>query len=97
MAEGIGGLLMWLGFALFPVVTVLYIAWEIRNMWRDSPAATPKQPGPDRALAILRERYARGEIDRAEYEERLLVLATPSRRLAAWWRGRGTASHDGGF
>ena len=97
MAEGIGGLLMWLGFALFPIATVLFIAWEIRNMWRDAPPAPPRQTGPDRALAILRERYARGEIDRAEYEERLRVLSTPPRRSAAWWRGRGTASHDGGF
>ncbi len=30
----------------------------------------------DRALAALRERYARGEIDRAEYEERRAVLSS---------------------
>jgi len=32
-----------------------------------------EQPG-DNAAKILRERYARGEIDKAEYEERRRVL-----------------------
>jgi putative membrane protein len=31
----------------------------------------------DRALAILRERYARGEIDEREYAQRLQVLTGP--------------------
>ncbi len=30
--------------------------------------------GEDRALALLRERYARGEIDHTEYEERRRAL-----------------------
>jgi putative membrane protein len=32
--------------------------------------------GEDRALALLRERYARGEIDAAEYEQRRAALAS---------------------
>ena len=33
-------------------------------------------PAEDRALTILRERYARGEIDKAEYEARRKDLLT---------------------
>ena len=34
----------------------------------------PRVSGSDRALEILDERFARGEIDQAEYEERRRVL-----------------------
>ncbi len=38
-----------------------------------TPDTAPALTG-DRAIAALRERFARGEIDRTEYEERLAIL-----------------------
>ena len=35
----------------------------------------PSASGDDGALAVLRERYARGEIDAAEFEERKRTLS----------------------
>ena len=54
------------------VLIALAIRWLIRNSRNDryQPGAT----GDDGALAVLRERYARGEIDAAEFEERRRTL-----------------------
>jgi putative membrane protein len=67
-----------LGFALHAAVTVLVIlaiVWLARRMfagkshgdWRSRWSAHS-------GLAILNERYAKGEIDKAEYEERKKTL-----------------------
>ena len=44
-------------------------------------APPPPRRAEDPALAILRERYARGEIDTAEYEERRRRLLDESHTL----------------
>ena len=57
---------------IFLVLTVLIIAWALRAFglgWQSDPQArtTP--------LDTLKHRFARGEIDRAEYEDRRKLLS----------------------
>ena len=71
---GVGGLvmmLMMLGFwALVICGIVLGIRWLVRQKG---------EPGADRALEILRERYARGEIGKEEFEARRRDLESSRR------------------
>jgi putative membrane protein len=46
------------------VALVYFIKWLIQSSGRRQPDTA----GGNRALEILRERYARGEIDKAEFE-----------------------------
>lgn len=78
---GVGGF-GWLGSLLFIVLIVLGIVYLVRALDLGRPAARPRdalQAGPsadeDGALRILRERYARGEIDRDEFDERRKALS----------------------
>jgi putative membrane protein len=48
--------------ALIIVAAVWLVLWAIR--------VSPRTFRPDNALAILKERFARGEIDQQEYEKR---------------------------
>lgn len=60
---------MW-GMGLFWVVlVVLLVVLVVRLVADRSPAREPPR-GDETPLEILKRRYARGEIDRAEYEER---------------------------
>jgi putative membrane protein len=59
---------MFLWMALFWIGVVLLIVWGVRQLTQDNRARA------DRALEILEERYARGEIDRDELETRRQVL-----------------------
>jgi putative membrane protein len=64
--------LYWLGtllfFGLLIVLIVLAIRWFLRHDGR--PELGSGAPREDPALALLRERFARGEIDAEEYEDR---------------------------
>jgi putative membrane protein len=56
----------------FVVLTALIIAWVLRAFgpgWQSDPH------GRDTPLDTLKHRFARGEIDRAEYEDRRRLLS----------------------
>ena len=61
---------------LFMAGVVAVIVYAIRGFTRGQHPSTSDGPTEDRALAVLRERYARGEIDHTEYEERRKRLMT---------------------
>lgn len=59
------------GVSLVALLIVALVA-AIRWLWRSPRPGEPE----DRALSILRERYARGEIGREEFEARWRDLST---------------------
>ena len=64
--------LMWLGFLLFWVLVIWGGIALFRSVERRPP---PPPPGPD-PERILKERLAKGEIDREQYEKVREVLRT---------------------
>lgn len=70
----------WIGGLLFLALIVFAIVLLARSLGWDRhdrhAAGRPGEPaGEDRALQILRERYARGEIDKEEFDRRKEGLA----------------------
>jgi len=65
-----GGIFMMAFWVLLIVALVFFIRWLIRSSGR----AADGVAGRSRAIEILKERYARGEIDAEEFEERRLLL-----------------------
>jgi putative membrane protein len=64
----------WLFMVLLPIVVVALVVWALsasgRGFW-----ARGDQAGKERsALQLLEERFARGEIDREEFERRREIL-----------------------
>ena len=66
-----GGIFMILFWILILVGLVFLIKWLVQST-RGGQAGGSSS---NRALEILKERYARGEIDKAEFEEKRKVLA----------------------
>lgn len=67
-----GPVFMVLTLAAVVAVVMLLVRW-LGGPWYG--AQPPNQPGPGRTpLDILKERFARGEIDKDEFEERRRVL-----------------------
>ncbi len=63
---GIGLLVM----ALFWLLFAALLVWVIRAVWDRSAAREGPRGKAESPLEILQRRYARGEIDRAEFEEK---------------------------
>jgi putative membrane protein len=60
-------------FVVGVIAAIFYgIRWLMRQSAKDRPQGEPG--GEDTALELLRQRYARGEIDSTEYEERRRTL-----------------------
>jgi len=65
----------WGGGGLFVLIHMLWWALVIVGIvvlvrWVSFAGGRSRHFGEDRALSILRERYARGEIDKAEFDAR---------------------------
>lgn len=72
-------MMMWFGgwwtalwMLLFWAGVILLVVWAVRAATGDSQRTSRSEQG--RALHILEERFARGEIDREEFEARRSVL-----------------------
>ena len=71
MMGGFGGIFMMIFWVLILVGLVFLIKWLIQSTSR----AKSETGGGNRALEILKERYARGEIGKAEFETMKLDLS----------------------
>jgi len=71
------------GWGLFGLAHVLWwvllvLGVAVLARWLFARGGRAAREGEDRALSILRERYARGEIDKAEFDARRRDLGQPS-------------------
>ena len=65
-----GGIFMMVFWILIIIALVFFIRWLVRSTDRNQ----SREVNESRALEILKERYARGEIDTEEFEEKKQLL-----------------------
>ncbi len=71
MMTGFGG---WWTMGIFWLVVIGLIVWLVVYLVRGGTINSGSTGGDVKALEILKTRYARGEIDKKEYEEKLKDL-----------------------
>lgn len=69
-----GGMWTWLLWSILFLVVLAAVVVGVIFAVRSQSTRGATESSPDRALEILKERYARGEIDRQEFDERRRVL-----------------------
>ena len=69
-----GPFMMMIGFAILVAIIVAIVMMIVRATDRAGPAGTDAPSSQNPALSILRERFARGEIDTEEFELRRRAL-----------------------
>ncbi len=74
---GWGGMILGpLLMILVPVLLIVAVLFAVRRFWPSSTGPSPAQPSvPQTPLDILKERFARGDIDKEEFEERRRILS----------------------
>ncbi len=71
MGFGMGGF----GSVLLLVVVGFIVWYFVKERDSRHPSSGTERQGDDAAMRVLRERYARGEIDKDEYDQRRRELA----------------------
>jgi putative membrane protein len=74
MNWGYGGWFMGIINIIFWIAVIIGIIYLIKFISSSSKQSTQESKRGDSALDILRERYAKGEINREEFEEKKKVL-----------------------
>jgi putative membrane protein len=67
----------WFGFAMMHVLFWVLLIAGVVMLLRWGGGRRGPRPEAGRAIDIVRERYARGEIDKQEFEEKMQVLKGP--------------------
>ena len=73
MSLGIGLGSGW-SWPVYLLALVLLVAAVVKLLHREPAGSRHRRVGEDRAIAILRERHAHGEIDEREFEEQMRRL-----------------------